>query len=123
MKRDLILAIDLGTTGCKTIVFDKNGNDISEGYEEYESIYLSPTWIDHDPQTWLDATQNTIRIALEKLNFDPEQIEAIAVTSQRATFTPVNEKGTPLANAMLWQDKRAVKEAKLVEEKIGNDYI
>lgn len=123
MKRNLILSVDIGTTGCKTIVFDKNGKDISEGYEEYESIYLSPTWIDHDPQTWLDAARNTIKMALENLNFDPEQIEAVSVTSQRATFTPVNKNGKPLANAMLWQDKRAVKEAKYIEEKIGNDYI
>lgn len=123
MELNLILAVDIGTTGCKTIVFDKNGEDISQAYEEYESIYLSPNWIDHDPKTWLEATQNTIKETLEKLNYDPEQISVIAVTSQRATFTPVNKKGKPLANAMLWQDKRAIKEAQLVKREIGNDYI
>ena len=50
-----IACIDAGTTGCRTIIFSERGTLITQAYEEYTSIFRSPTWIDHDPSTWLQA--------------------------------------------------------------------
>ena len=55
--RVLILCIDLGTTGCHTVIFDEKGQQVSRSYQEYKSIYLPGRWIDHDPKTWLQAVK------------------------------------------------------------------
>jgi xylulokinase/glycerol kinase len=123
MSQEYIACLDIGTTGCRSIIYDKNGNSLIQTYEEYQSIYLSPRWIDHDPSTWLNAIENTLSEAVKSLDLDSDQIAAISVTSQRATFTPVDKDGNYLANAMLWQDKRAIKEAQYLEKEFGEYFI
>ena len=116
--RVLILCIDLGTTGCHAVIFDEKGQQISRSYQEYKSIYLPCRWIDHDPKTWLQAVKKTVKEAVKKIEYDKNCISAVAVTSQRATVIPVDKKGNPLDNAILWQDKRAIEET---QHLINND--
>jgi len=119
----LILCIDIGTTGCCTIVFNEKGHQISKSYQEYQSIYLSSRWIDHDSKTWLQAVRKTVKEAVKKIEYDKNCISAVAVTSQRATFIPVDKNGKPLDNAILWQDKRAIEETKHLINKYGTEKI
>jgi len=113
------LCIDLGTTGCCAVIFDEKGICVSQSYQEYQSIYLSSRWIDHDPKTWLAAAQKTIKEAVKKIDNNKNCITALAITSQRATFVPVDKNGIPLDNAILWQDKRATRETSYLIERYG----
>jgi len=121
--RILILCIDLGTTGCHAVIFDEKGQQISRSYQEYKSIYLPCRWIDHDPKTWLQAVKKTVKEAVKKIEHDKNCISAVAVTSQRATVIPVDKKGDPLDNAILWQDKRATEETKHLINEYGTEKI
>jgi xylulokinase/glycerol kinase len=121
--RILILCIDLGTTGCHAVIFDEKGQQISRSYQEYKSIYLPYRWIDHDPKTWLQAVKKTVKEAVKKIEHDKNCISAVAVTSQRATVIPVDKKGDPLDNAILWQDKRATEETKHLINEYGTEKI
>ncbi len=119
----IIMCIDLGTTGCRTGIFNEKGEQLSQAYQEYRSIYLSPGWIEHDPATWLKAVQKTVREAMISLNIDLKNLCAISVTSQRSTFIPVDKKGKHLDNAILWQDKRAIEEARHLINSYGLEKI
>jgi len=119
----LILCIDLGTTGCHAVIFDEKGQQISRSYQEYKSIYLPCRWIDHDPKTWLQAVKKTVKEAVKKIEYDKNCISAVAVTSQRATVIPVDKKGSPLDNAILWQDKRAIEETQQLINEYGTEKI
>ncbi|MFW5872565.1 MAG: FGGY-family carbohydrate kinase [bacterium] len=121
--KHLIMCIDIGTTGCHTVIFNEFGELLKQAYQEYKSIYLSSRWIDHDPKTWLHATQKTVKEVLKKIGDDKTYLSAIAVTSQRATFIPVDKSGEPLDNAILWQDKRAIEEAQYLVNEFGSDMI
>ena len=119
----LILCIDLGTTGCHAVIFDEKGQQISRSYQEYKSIYLPFRWIDHDPKTWLQAVKKTVKEAVKKIEYDKNCISAVSVTSQRATVIPVDKKGDPLDNAILWQDKRATEETQQLINEYGTEKI
>ena len=121
--RILILCIDLGTTGCHAVIFDEKGQQISRSYQEYKSIYLPFRWIDHDPKTWLQAVKKTVKEAVKKIEYDKNCISAVSVTSQRATVIPVDKKGNPLDNAILWQDKRATEETQQLINEYGTEKI
>jgi len=121
--RHLIMCIDIGTAGCRIVIFDEKGRQVSQSYQEYQSIYLSSRWIDHDPKTWLQAVRKTAREAIKKIECDKNCISAVAVTSQRSTVIPVDKKGNPLDNAILWQDKRAVEETKHLINEYGMEKI
>lgn len=119
----LILCIDLGTLGCRAMIFNKRGDQLSRAYQEYESIYLPSRWIEHNPATWLEATQKTVKEVTLKSDINPKNISTISITSQRATFIPVDEEGNPLDNAILWQDKRATEEAEHLTSIYGTKSI
>ena len=116
-----IACIDAGTTSCRTILFDSDGQIVASTYEAYQSIYLSPTWIDHDPETWRMAARHTLQRVLSETG--TTHLAAICVISQRATFIPVDRDGRPTDRAILWQDKRAVKEADRIRSEVGDEYI
>ncbi len=123
MRDTCIACIDVGTTGARTLIYSLEGDLLAQAYEEYASIFLAPTWIDHDPSTWINGAKNTFVKAVRQSSLDPDSIAAISVISQRSTVTPVDARGTPLANAMLWQDKRAVSQTETIREEFGDDEV
>ncbi len=120
---EYLVAIDAGTIGCRTIIFDEEGKEISRAYEEYSSIYPQPTWVEQRADDWWRATCSTLKRALSQAQIRVDRIAGVSVTNQRETIVPVDENGTPLRNAIVWQDRRTIKECQKIKEKIGDKKI
>ena len=45
-----ILALDLGTTGNRALLFDREGRVVSQAYREMTQYYPQPGWLEHDPR-------------------------------------------------------------------------
>ena len=43
-----IMALDLGTTSCRCIIFDKNGRICSAAQKEFTQYFPQPGWVEHD---------------------------------------------------------------------------
>ncbi len=105
MTRPYILALDLGTTGNRAIVFDRNQRIVSQVYEEFPQIYPKPGWVEHDPVLIWESTKKIIVKTIKKVS--PEKIRAIGVTNQRETVLLWDKKtGQPVYNAIVWQCRR-----------------
>ena len=104
------LAIDLGTTGCRSILFDENLNQIADCYLEYGLITDNENWVEQDANLWWELTLKTAKIVLAKSGIDPKEVSGISVSSQGITIVPVDENRTPLCNAISWLDKRPTKQ-------------
>ncbi|MFQ3585005.1 MAG: FGGY family carbohydrate kinase, partial [Cyanobacteriota bacterium] len=51
-----IMALDLGTTGNRALLFDRSGQILAQAYRELPQIYPQPGWLEHDPQRiWQDT--------------------------------------------------------------------
>ena len=92
----VLAAIDAGTIGCRTIIFDENGREMARDYEEYQSTYPRPAWVEQNAMDWWNAVCNTSKRAIEKAGVSPGDIAGISVTNQRETTVPVDEDGNPL---------------------------
>lgn len=102
-----IAAIDQGTTGTRTIIFDHAGSVVSSHYEEHRQIYPQPGWVEHDAREIWVKTSSTITSALAKLDSRATELAAIGITNQRETTVVWNPKtGQPYQNAIVWQDTR-----------------
>lgn len=112
------LAIDLGTTGCRSILFDEALNAVSLAYEEYGLITQKENRVEQDASLWWELTLATAKKAIGSSNVKAEQICGISVSSQGITLVPVDKDFHPLCNAISWLDARAEKEA----ERIRADY-
>ncbi len=101
----LILSIDLGTTGNRAIVFDRETNVVAQSYREFKQIFPRSGWVEHDAAEIWASTREVIAEAVQKV--DRKQIVAIGVTNQRETVVAWNPKtGVPIHNAIVWQDRR-----------------
>ena len=102
-----ILALDQGTTSSRAIVFDQAGSIHASAQQEFPQIFPQPGWVEHDA-TEIWATQSGVmHEALAKAGVAGRDVAAIGITNQRAT-TVVWERasGRPIANAIVWQDRR-----------------
>jgi glycerol kinase len=104
---DYIGAIDQGTTSTRFIVFDRAGRIVATAQKEHEQIYPKPGWVEHDPNEIWRRTQETIAEAMALRGLRPKDLAAIGITNQRETTVVWNRHtGTPVFNAIVWQDMR-----------------
>jgi glycerol kinase len=104
---DYIGAIDQGTTSTRFIVFDRAGRIVATAQKEHEQIYPRPGWVEHDPNEIWRRTEEVIAEAMAMRGLRPQDLAAIGITNQRETTVVWNKHtGTPVTNALVWQDMR-----------------
>ena len=100
-----ILALDLGTTGNRAIVFDKRQNIVSQAYEEFPQIYPKAGWVEHDAEKIWKSVQSVLSKTFKKI--PTSSIAAIGITNQRETVVVWDKKtGKPIHHAIVWQCRR-----------------
>ncbi len=102
-----VLALDLGTTGNRALVFDRAGDVVSQAYKELTQYYPEPGWLEHDPlEIWQD-TCTVLQQVLQQTQIPATAIAAIGLTVQRETCLLWDKvTGEPLYPAIVWQDRR-----------------
>jgi glycerol kinase len=102
-----VLALDQGTTSSRALVFDREGAVRGSAQQEFRQIFPQPGWVEHDA-TEIWATQSgVLHEALAKAGVGPRDIAAIGITNQRETTVLWDRRtGRPVANAIVWQDRR-----------------
>lgn len=102
-----IMALDLGTTSCRCIIFDKNGRICSAAQKEFTQYFPQPGWVEHDAEEiW--ATQTGLMYeAMSKIDITINEIAGIGITNQRETTVLWDkETGRPVHKAIVWQWRR-----------------
>ncbi len=98
-----LLALDQGTTSSRAIVFDGSGSAQEIAQREFTQHFPRPGWVEHDPAEIWDSQLATARDVLGR----GAAVEAIGITNQRETVVVWDRAtGTPVHNAIVWQDRR-----------------
>ncbi len=103
-----ILVIDVGTSSLKAMLYTSGGEMLFRASQQYESIFGHNNDVEQDPQTWRTSLIYTLERSAEFARENGKSVDALVVTSQRASIIPVDRDGTPLYNAIMWQDKRSL---------------
>ncbi len=102
-----ILSIDQGTSSCRAIIFDKQGNIAGIEQVEFKQYYPQPGWVEQDAVEIWESQLSVTQKVLVNSNIKPPQICAIGITNQRETTVIWDRNtGKPVYNAIVWQDKR-----------------
>jgi len=100
------LGIDIGTTGCKAVVFSYTGQVLGQSYYEYQTISPKPGWFELDSHNVLTSCKNVIAQASNQAKcIDP--VVAIGISSQGEAFTLFDKNNKYLCNAMVSFDTRS----------------
>lgn len=102
-----ILAFDQGTTSSRAIVFDHQGNILSQAQKEFPQIFPQSGWVEHDADEIWSSQIGVANEALARISIAASDIAAIGITNQRETTIVWDRKtGRPIHNAIVWQDRR-----------------
>ena len=101
------LTFDLGTTALKTALIAADGRALAIHTTEYALLGPRPDWVEMAPQTYWDAVASGTRAVFAESGAAPSSLEGIGFSSQAQTFIPIDRKGRPLRNAIVWVDTRA----------------
>lgn len=114
-----LLGIDIGTSGTKTVLFDKGGNPISSSTEEYPLYQPEIGWAEQDPLDWWKAVCTTINAVIKDSNINPELISGIGLSGQMHGLVMLDGDGNVLRKSIIWCDQRTAKECVEITEKVG----
>ncbi len=104
-----ILALDQGTTSSRAILFDAAGQPVRTAQQEFPQIFPHPGWVEHDAlKIWSSQLAVMQQVFAQSSSaISAQDIAAIAITNQRETTVLWDRlTGQPLANAIVWQDRR-----------------
>ena len=105
-----LVGIDEGTTGCKTCIFDFEGNIVGTDYREYPCYYPHPGWVEQKPEDIGPALFASCKAAIENSGIDPKEIVAMGLSSQASVVGLLDKDGKLIRDFVGWQDIRFGKE-------------
>ncbi|MCB9161293.1 MAG: FGGY-family carbohydrate kinase [Caldilineaceae bacterium] len=106
MDKDLLIGIDVGTTGTKAIAADAHGTVLAEAGQEYATAFPHANWAEQNPDDWWDATCAVLQRLFADHAVDAQRVAAVAVSCQAPSLVAVDRDGRPLLPALIWMDRR-----------------
>jgi glycerol kinase len=102
-----ILSLDQGTTSSRAILFTHDGTIAGIAQHEFTQHFPKSGWVEHDPLDILTTQLNAAVEVLASARIRPRDVVALGITNQReTTLVWDRETGTPIYNAIVWQDRR-----------------
>ena len=114
----MLLAIDVGLTNVKAVVFDCDGGLRGHSVVAYRTVRPGADGAEQDPDEWWDAISRACRAL-------PEQVRAgiggVGVTGHMHALVAVDATGRPVRPAMILGDRRAAEDALAITELVGEE--
>ena len=114
----ILIGLDIGTTGCKAIAFDEQGQVMGGAMREYKVDFPQPTWAEQDAENVWKLSREVLTQVFRSLPVDAEVL-AIGLSVQGEAVFPVDEKGYALHPAILGMDTRTGEQNKWLADKFG----
>ena len=121
-KQPLILALDAGTTSCRSLLFDERAQLVALAQREFTQHYPKPGWVEHDLEEVWEAQWRTVEETLAKAGKTLADVTAIGITNQRETAVAYRASdGKALGRAIVWQDKRTAARCAALKDSRGGE--
>lgn len=115
------LGIDSSTTATKAILIDETGVVLGVASCEYSYETPYPLWSEQSPALWWDGTVKSIRDVLANAGVDPAQVKGVGLTGQMHGLVLLDEAGTVLRPAILWNDQRTQSQCDEIHRIVGKE--
>jgi len=103
----VVIAVDAGTTGVRSQVFDRKGVEVDRAYRELTQHFPRPGWVEHDPDEIWSLVRETLAEVAGRLEGAGRVAAALGITNQRETVVAWDRRtGRPHHHAIVWQDRR-----------------
>jgi xylulokinase len=104
-RQGIVLAVDLGTSGCKCALVGLDGIVLGWTFRSV-ALHVEGVSAEQDPFEWWNAFLDGARELLARDAFLRTRVIAICCATQGEGTVAVDHAGRPLARALLWLDMR-----------------
>jgi sugar (pentulose or hexulose) kinase len=119
---DVLIAVDVGTSGARAVAFDLAGEMLLEARRPYPTRSPRPGWAEQSPADWRSASLSAIGEVARRLG-PRRRVQAIALTGQCPSVVLVDRRGRPTGPGLTYRDNRAVAEAGEIIARFGEAAI
>lgn len=118
MTEPLLLGIDVGTTRAKVGAFHLDGRPAAMRVAAYpHALIADGDAAEQDPREWWAHIRRALSETLNEI--DASALLGVCVGGQGPTLVAVDESLEPVANALTWMDRRAVRQAQELTARAG----
>jgi len=110
VSQDVLVGLDVGTTGVKAVAISPDGRVVASAAESYGLSTPQPGWAEQDPEDWWRAAE----ACLKRLPEGP-----IGLSGQMHGLVVLDAEDRVLRPAILWNDQRTKAECAEIEARVG----
>lgn len=111
-KKECVITIEIGTNAVRVFAFDLKGNIIGCTKGAFPTFHPQPDYSEQDPEqvfiTMLYVLKNFLS---ERIHPEKYRVATICFSAAMHSVLPIDKKGVPLGNAIIWSDNRGKREA------------
>ena len=116
---EYLIGIDLGTSGTKTVLFDREGRVAASATVEYPLYQERNGWAEQDPQDWWNAACQTLREVMAQSGVDPKDVKGLGISGQMHGLVMLDEAGEVIRPSIIWCDQRTAAECEEITQRVG----
>ena len=116
---EYLIGVDLGTSGTKTVLFDRDGKTIASSTVEYPLYQPHNGWAEQEPEDWVQAAFATIRDVMTQSGVSPEDVAGLSLSGQMHGLVLTDDEGKALGRSIIWCDNRTVESCEEFTRLVG----
>ena len=109
----ICVGLDVGTTGVKGIAIAPDGEVVARAERGYPLSMPRPGWSEQDPEDWWGASEAVLA------ELAVGDVAGIGLSGQMHGLVALDDAGSVLRPAILWNDQRTAAECAEIEARIG----
>ena len=123
MDTELLLGIDIGTSGTKTVLFDTKGKAIRSHTVEYPMYQPNNGWAEQDASDWWGAVVTGVKNVLAGSGAKASAIRGIGLSGQMHGLVMLDRDGNLLRRSIIWCDQRTSLEIDQINRRLGDKHV
>lgn len=106
MPEKYIIAIDLGTSAARAVLFNLSAKPILVNRQPYHLLSPRPGWSEQDPEEIVNAVITCLREITRQVSSENE-ILCVTFSSQMYSILALDQEGRAVTNSITWNDRRS----------------
>ena len=115
---DVLVAVDVGTSGARAVAFDVDGRRLLEVRRAYPTWSPRPGWAEQSAADWRSASLASLAELVRRIG-TARSVRAISLTGQCPSVVLVDARGRPVGLGLTYRDNRATAEADEIRARFG----
>jgi xylulokinase len=120
---ELLVGVDLGTTGTKTALYGTDGGELAAAGAATPLRWHGPGEVDQDPDDFYRTATTTIARCLERAGADADSVAGIGVTGQMAGVLGIDAGWRASMPYDSWLDLRCSPDVEALEREAGDELV